>query len=109
VVFSDDMEMKAISDNYGLEDAALLAVRAGVDSLLYCHDLQRALAAFEFVCNEAERDPSMRAQVENSYRRIVELKHRRFKGFTGVSNDELTERLQQSKHQQLVDEVQGNL
>jgi beta-N-acetylhexosaminidase len=107
VVFSDDMEMKAISDNYGLEDAAVLAVRAGVDSLLYCHDLHRAMAAFEFVCAEAERDPSMRAQVENSYRRIAELKHRRLKGFTGVSDDELTGRLQQANHQRLVDQVQG--
>jgi beta-N-acetylhexosaminidase len=107
VVFSDDMEMKAISDNYSLEDAAVLALRASVDSLLYCHDLHRALAAFEFVCSEAERDPSVRAQVENSYRRIAELKHRRLKGFTGVSDDELTERLQRSNHQRLVDEVQS--
>ncbi|HEY2921670.1 MAG TPA: beta-N-acetylhexosaminidase [Candidatus Binatia bacterium] len=109
VVFSDDMEMKAISGNYGLKDAALFAVRAGVDSLLYCHDLHRAMAAFEFVCGEAERDPSVRAQVENSYRRIAELKHRRLKGFTGVLDDELTGRLQQSDHQRLVDAVQGNL
>jgi beta-N-acetylhexosaminidase len=109
MVFSDDMEMKAISDNYGLEDGALLAVRAGVDSLLYCHDLHRAMAAFEFLCGEAERDPSVRAQLENSYRRIAELKHRRLKGFTGVSDDELTGRLRQSNHRRLVAEVQGNL
>jgi beta-N-acetylhexosaminidase len=109
VIFSDDMEMKAISDNYGLEDAAVLAVRAGVDSLLYCHDLHRAMAAFEFVCGEAERDPSVRAQVENSYCKIAELKHRRLKGFTGVLADELTGRLHPSNHQRLVDEVQGNL
>jgi beta-N-acetylhexosaminidase len=109
VVFSDDMDMKAISDNYGQPHAALLAVRAGVDSLLYCHDLHRAMAAFEFVCGEAERDPSVRAQVENSYRRISELKHRWLREFTGISDDELAERLQQSKHQRLVDQVQGNL
>jgi beta-glucosidase-like glycosyl hydrolase len=101
--------MKAISDNYGLEDGAVLAVRAGVDSLLYCHDLQRAMSAFEFVCGEAERDPSMRAQVENSYRRITELKHRRLKEFTGVSDDELTGRLQRSNHQRLVEEAQPKI
>jgi beta-N-acetylhexosaminidase len=109
VVFSDDMEMKAISDNYRLEDAALRAVRAGVDSLLYCHDLYRAVAAFEFICSEAERDPSVRALVERSYRRIAELKHRRLKDFTGVLADELAGRLRQSNHQRLVEEVQGNL
>ena len=47
VVFSDDMEMKAVSDRYAPDEAALLAVRAGVDVLLFCHDLTKAIQAFE--------------------------------------------------------------
>ena len=39
VVISDDMQMKAISGRYGLRDAILLAVRAGVDILLYGNNL----------------------------------------------------------------------
>jgi beta-N-acetylhexosaminidase len=109
LVFSDDMEMKAISDNYGLEQSVALAVCAGIDVLLFCHELSRAVGAFEFLCSEAERDPSVRAQVENSYRRITELKRGWLKGFSGVSDDELEERLKRSDHQQLVAAVQGNL
>ena len=40
VVISDDMQMKAISGRYGLRDAILLAVRAGVDILLYGNNLE---------------------------------------------------------------------
>ena len=109
LVFSDDMEMKAISDNYGLQESVSLAVRAGVDIFLFCHQPLRAVEAFELLCSEAERDPSLRAQVENSFRRIIELKRRRLKRFSGVSDDELKAQLQRSDHRQLVDAVQGNL
>ena len=40
VVFSDDMEMNAISANFSPGEAAVLALRAGVDVLLFCHALQ---------------------------------------------------------------------
>ena len=109
VVFSDDMEMKAISDNHGVEDAALLAVKAGVDVLLYGHDLDSAIKAFEFLSAESERYSSVRERVENSYRRTIELKRQRLQGFTGVSANELARRLNQSDHQKLVARIQGNL
>jgi beta-N-acetylhexosaminidase len=108
-VFSDDMEMKAISDNYraGAEPAALLAVRAGVDVLLYSHELARPVEAYELLCSEAERHPEIRARVENSYRRITELKRRRVKIFTGAPENEVRRRLAQLDHQRLVNEIHG--
>lgn len=109
VVFSDDMEMKAISDNFASDDAAALAVCAGVDVLLFCHELPKALEAFKFLCDEAERNPALRAQVENSYRRITALKHRCLKEFTGVAEDEIVARLKAMNHQRLVDELHGSL
>jgi beta-N-acetylhexosaminidase len=107
VVFSDDMAMKAISGNYNVEEAAGLAVRAGVDVLLFCHGVEKAMAACEFLCNEAEREPAVRAQVENSYRRITELKRRYLKSFTGVAANELTARLIELNHRRLIDDNFG--
>ena len=40
VVISDDMQMKAISGRYGLRESILLAVRAGVDILLYGNNME---------------------------------------------------------------------
>jgi len=104
VVFSDDLAMQAISDHFAVDDAAGLAVRAGVDVLLFCHDIENAMAACEFLCHEAERDPAVRAQVENSYRRITELKRRYLKGFTGAAANEIAARLVELNHRRLIDD-----
>ena len=102
VVFSDDMEMKAISDRYSVEAATALAVRAGVDILLFCHEIDKAVAAFEFLCNEAERDAAVRSRVEDSYRRVTELKRRYLIRFTGVDENEIAARLERLNHRALL-------
>jgi beta-N-acetylhexosaminidase len=102
VIFSDDMEMKAIVDNYGVEHATALAVRAGVDVLLFCHEVEKAIQAFEFLCDEAASDPVVRARVEDSYRRSTELKRRYLKNFTGVAENEIAARLVALDHRRLL-------
>jgi len=109
VVFGDDMEMKAISDHYGEEEAVALCVRAGIDVMLFCHELPRAIRAFDFLCSEFEKDATVRSQVENSYNRIIKLKQGCLKGFTGIKAAQLEKRLARMNHQRIVDEIQGNL
>jgi beta-N-acetylhexosaminidase len=109
VVFSDDMEMKAISDHYGEEEAVMLCVRAGIDVMLFCHELPRAIHAFDFLCSEFEKDARVRSQVENSYNRIKKLKQGRLTKFTGTKTDRLEKRLTRMNHQGIVEEIQGNL
>jgi len=109
VVFGDDMEMKAISDHYAEEEAAALCVRAGIDVMLFCHELPRAIHAFDFLCLEFEKDAAVRSQVENSYNRITKLKQGFLKGFNGIKADQLEKRLARINHQRIVDEIQGNL
>jgi len=109
VVFSDDMEMKAISDHYGVAEAVAWCVRAGIDVVLFCHELPRAIDAFESLCSEVEKDATIRSQVENSYKRIIRLKQACLTKFTGIRADELEKRLARMNHQGIVDEIQGNL
>ena len=49
VVLTDDLEMHAIVDHYGVGDAAVRAVLAGCDVLLICKERDREIAAFEAV------------------------------------------------------------
>ncbi|MGH7794749.1 MAG: beta-N-acetylhexosaminidase [Candidatus Binatia bacterium] len=109
VVFSDDMEMKAISDHYDAGAAAALALRAGVDMMLFCHDLAKAVAALEFLYGEAEHSPALRAQVEASQRRIGDLKQRWLKAFSGAADDAVEERLARLDHRRIVAEIHGSL
>lgn len=109
VVFSDDMEMKAVSEYYDPGEAAALALYAGVDIMLFCHDLTKAVAALDFLYGEAERSPALRARVEASQRRIGELKRRWLKAFCGAADDELEERLARLNHRRIVAEIYGSL
>jgi beta-N-acetylhexosaminidase len=45
VVVTDDLEMKAVADRFGIGDAAVLAVRAGSDALLVCNTPDRVREA----------------------------------------------------------------
>ncbi len=59
------MEMKAVSEHHEPDEAAALAVRAGIDVMLFCHDLEKAVQALEFLYAEAVKDPALRAQVDS--------------------------------------------
>jgi hypothetical protein len=75
---------------------------------LFCHDLSKAVDAFECLCNEAQKDPALRARLEDSYRRIIGLKSRCLKSFTGVAEG-IGFRLEELNHQAIVDQVHGSL
>jgi beta-N-acetylhexosaminidase len=78
IVITDDMQMKAISDHYGLEDAVVHAVNAGADILLFCNQLgtvpQEAEKLID-VINKAMLNGRIPANcVDESYQRILALK-----------------------------------
>jgi beta-N-acetylhexosaminidase len=73
VICTDDLEMRAIADHYGPGDAAIAAISAGVDLLLYCHrqdDLRSAIAAVERAV-AAGRIPERR--IAAAHRRVAAL------------------------------------
>lgn len=76
VIFSDDLHMKAISERWGLEDAAALAIEAGCDGLLVCSDpdaqerIRRALAA------RARRDAAFEQRLGEAHGRMTRMRRR---------------------------------
>ena len=76
VVLTDDLEMRAIIDHYGIEDAAVRAVLAGCDVLLICKDRDREAAAFEAVEQAMEAGTISPERLGLSVARITRLKNR---------------------------------
>jgi beta-N-acetylhexosaminidase len=70
VVFSDDLEMKAIADHHSPKAIVDGCLEAGVDSLLVCRDP----GLREEVLRRLERAPD--ARLENPLRRMIDLKRR---------------------------------
>lgn len=73
VVFSDCLEMQAISDHWPAAEASVLAIAAGCDSLLICHRMDRQEAALEALVTEAERSPAFNARVSEAASRLEAL------------------------------------
>jgi beta-N-acetylhexosaminidase len=71
VLCTDDLEMRAIADHYGAGEAAVLALEAGVDALLYCHrqdDLRTAVEAVERAVLDGRLT---RRRIDEAHRRLT--------------------------------------
>ena len=62
MLVSDDLEMKAVSARYSIEEAAVEAVWAGCDALLVCSDEALQARAHEALVKKAEKEPRFRAR-----------------------------------------------
>jgi beta-N-acetylhexosaminidase len=60
IIFSDDLEMGGILKFLPIEDAAVAAIRAGMDLLEVCHSPELILRAYESLIGEAERSVAFR-------------------------------------------------
>jgi beta-N-acetylhexosaminidase len=63
IVFSDDLEMGGILKFMPMEEAAIAAIRAGMDMIEICHSPELILRAYEALLAEAERSSAFRAIV----------------------------------------------
>jgi beta-N-acetylhexosaminidase len=73
VIVSDDLEMKAISDHYPLEEAVARGTLAGVDLFLVCHRAESQHRAIEALVRAVESGRVPRHCVEESNRRLDAL------------------------------------
>jgi len=73
VILTDDLEMKAIADNWGVPEAAVLALAAGNDMALVCHTLEWQQVAIELIAKEAEKNSLFARQLVLSRKRIEAL------------------------------------
>jgi beta-N-acetylhexosaminidase len=81
VVFTDDMQMHAITKHFPLEESIKLAIQAGVDILTFSNNIQ---GSKEYTIDKVhgiirklvESGEISRERIDQSFRRIVELKRK---------------------------------
>ncbi|HEY0034454.1 MAG TPA: glycoside hydrolase family 3 N-terminal domain-containing protein [Devosia sp.] len=80
VAISDDLEMGAIRDHFSLKQTVTMAVRAGIDVLLFSNTFKYRASLgqeiLDILVAEAAADPAFAARIQQSYDRIVALKTR---------------------------------
>jgi len=76
MVMTDDLAMGAISRRYTIQDAAVIAVRAGADMLLLCAGLDEQVRMVEVVRRAAEVGEIPRERISSAAGRILGCKQR---------------------------------
>jgi beta-N-acetylhexosaminidase len=77
VIFTDDMEMKAIATEHTVPAAAVMAIEAGCDGVLICSgDHQTQAASLEAIIHAVEEDRLRMSRVEDALRRHQRAKER---------------------------------
>ena len=81
MIISDDMQMGAIVEEYGLAEAAVSALRAGVDVILLAnqagdYDLGRVYEVRDAILEAVENGDLPEERIYESADRILELKKR---------------------------------
>ena len=83
VIFSDDMQMKAISEQYSLEESIFKAMEAGVDVLMFSNNIP-GVKAYEpenihsIIRKLVESGKITEQQIDASFRRVMALKMKQF-------------------------------
>ena len=75
IVLTDDLEMGAIVENYGIGDAALTAFNAGNDMLTICAGTDSMRAAFNSIKSAVEKKNITIERLNESVERILKVKN----------------------------------
>jgi len=81
VIFTDDMQMQAISKHFGLEESIRMAIQGGVDIMTFSNNIQETEdrtvdKVHSIIYKMVESGEISRQRIDESYRRIMALKKR---------------------------------
>jgi len=94
VVFSDDMQMKAIAEHYSLEETIKLAINAGVDIMCFSNNIQgsedRSVEKIHQIIRKLLQSGDIRMErIDESFRRILALKYRLNHSYDELAQQEI--------------------
>ena len=74
LIVSDDMEMGAMAKHYAFSDMGVMAIKAGADMVLVCHDYAHEREAYEGLLRAYREDDAFRQLVDEKVKRIIRVK-----------------------------------
>ncbi len=83
IVVTDDMDMKAISDRYTTEEAALLAINAGADMLMY-RNMENAVKAVNIIREHSKKRLMKKEMLVEKQTRIERCKKENFANYQPI-------------------------
>lgn len=76
IIISDDMVMKGVSELYNPLEACLKGINAGINMFIYRNSDKITLDTIEQIISVAKKDAKLAEKIDNSYRKILQLKQK---------------------------------
>ena len=105
VVITDDMEMKAISDRYTYEEAALMALNAGADMLLY-RTLENAEKAIKAIREASKKRLMKKELLLEKLHRVEKCKKEAFPSYQPIYIPKITDSFNSQEARSLLEQYQ---
>lgn len=74
IIITDCMEMKAISETYGTENASVMAIKAGADIICISHSLELQIDSHKAIKEAVLRGELSESRIDESVKRILDKK-----------------------------------
>ncbi|MGH7166524.1 MAG: beta-N-acetylhexosaminidase [Nitrospiraceae bacterium] len=105
LTLTDDLEMHAIIDHYGIGEAAVRAVQAGADLLLICKNPGRQVTAMDAVQDAVRHGAIPEERLEASLHRIAQTKQRFLRPYAPVDPRAVKQIVGSQEHKALVERI----
>lgn len=109
VLFSDDLEMRAVDEHFGIEASAVRAINAGVDVLLICKDGEKQEKGLAAVSKAVEKGEIPSQRVDEAVDRVLTLKRGRLQKPFRTDRDKIEQTLRSRKNLELAATIQDYL
>lgn len=103
IVITDDMEMKAIADRYSIEQAAVKALKAGTDILLY-RFAEDAMKALEAIREAVKTKELKKDQLSEKLQRIENCKKEYFSTYQPIYIPKISEAFNSPAAKKILDQ-----
>jgi beta-N-acetylhexosaminidase len=108
IAITDDMQMKAISDRYSMEDAVIRSINAGANMLIY-RDMDQAEAALKII-KEAVRTKKIKNEtIKSSFDTILELKKEQLSEYKPIYIPEISKKVNTRASQVFIQDILARL
>ncbi len=109
VVFTDDLEMKAVEDGWGVENSCVLALKAGADALLVCQDPVKQEKSLHAVIRAVEEGEITVERIEEAAARVLDLKRRRLGTPFRIDHSRIEKTVGSKEHLELAETISSYL
>ncbi len=108
LILSDDMEMKAIEDNYSIEESTSLALKAGCDILVY-RTIDKCAQAIEAVKEAVKTKKIVKKIMEEKINRVNQCKKQFLSGYKPLYVPEISSSFSTEESNQLLKELKKKI